>query len=287
MNIPWYKRQKDAIVSKPVEKKVDVPPGGFTKCKKCAKVVVSKAISENQMICPECSYYYPLPARERIRLTVDPDSFKEYDREMSSADPLDFVDTLPYPVRKKRYTEKSREKDAVITGNAKIFLHPVNIGVMHFDFMGGSMGSVVGEKLARMIEQGLEQKTPVIIISISGGARMQEGILSLMQMAKTSGALARLAKAELPYISVLTNPDYAGVMASYASLGDVIVAEKGCLVGFAGPRVIEQTIRQKLPEGFQSAEFVQNCGFIDVIVAREEMRDTLGLLLGLLMEKKQ
>ena len=218
-------------------------------------------------------------------MLVDYGSFEETDGSLRSVDTLGFVDSKPYASRIRENEEKTGERDAVVTGLATLRGQPIVLGAMEFLYIGGSMGSVVGEKITRAVEKAVVLKRPVILVSTSGGARLQEGILSLMQMAKTSGALQRLREAELPYISVLTDPVTAGVMASYASLGDIIIAEPGAMVGFAGPRVIEQTIREQLPEGFQSAQFVLDSGFIDMIVHRKDLRDTLGKLVDMLVLK--
>jgi acetyl-CoA carboxylase carboxyl transferase subunit beta len=255
-----------------VNGKKEIPEGLWTKCKKCEQIIYQKELEENYTVCPKCGYYFRLSARARIKQLVEEGSFKEYDAKLVSMDPLQFPD---YGRRIDSVTS-----DAVVTGEGRIGEHTVVLGVMNFEFMGGSMGSVVGEKLTRAIEKAMRKKLPLIIVSASGGARMQEGILSLMQMAKTSAALALLAEKKIPYISVLTDPTTGGVAASFAMLGDVIVAEPKALIGFAGPRVIEQTIRQQLPEGFQLAEFVLQHGMVDLIVERKELKDTLIRLLN-------
>ncbi|MCB0336913.1 MAG: acetyl-CoA carboxylase carboxyltransferase subunit beta, partial [Bdellovibrionales bacterium] len=230
-------------------------------------------------VCPKCNYHFRLKSMERIPLLVDRHSFQEFDKELRSNDPLQFKDSKRYKERLKRAEKASGAVEAVVTGRARILDVPVMLGVFEFHFLGGSMGSVVGEKLTRMIEKGIEERIPVIIISASGGARMQEGIYSLMQMAKVSAALARLGQERIPYVSVLTDPTTGGVAASFAMLGDVIIAEPNALIGFAGPRVIEQTIRQKLPEGFQRSEFLLEHGILDRIVQRTEMRQELATIL--------
>jgi acetyl-CoA carboxylase carboxyl transferase subunit beta len=227
-----------------------------------------------------------LGARERIESLADEGSFQEHDAEMLSVDSLKFRGVATYQDRLETYRKKTGLKDAVITGDAMIGGCPVGIAVMDFNFIAATMGSVVGEKITRTIERATKNRWPVIIVSASGGARMYEGMLSLMQMAKTSGALARHAEAKLPYISVLTNPTTAGVMASYASLGDIIMAEPKCMIGFAGPRVIRETTHQELPKGFQTAEFLQDHGLVDMIVARQRLRDTLSQLLNFFGRKK-
>jgi acetyl-CoA carboxylase carboxyl transferase subunit beta len=258
--------------------KKEIPGGLWTKCRKCEQIIYQKTLEENLRVCPECGYYFRLTARERIEQLVEPGSFKEFDAKMVAADPLKFPDYA-----KRVASQPGRE--AVVTGEAKIGKQDTVLCVMDFDFMGGSMGSVVGEKITRAIEYAIKSKLPVIIVSSSGGARMQEGILSLMQMAKTSAALAKLSNNKLPYISLVTDPTTGGVAASFAMLGDLIVSEPKALVGFAGPRVIEQTIKQKLPEGFQLSEFLVEHGMIDIIVERRQLKETLIKLLSVLVRK--
>jgi acetyl-CoA carboxylase carboxyl transferase subunit beta len=250
-------------------KKRDIPEGLWTKCPKCETMVFDKELDENLKVCPKCNHHFPIGARERIHSLVETCTFEEMDAEMTSVDVLKFA---AYEGKLERDKKATMLKDAVISGLCKIGEHRVALGVMEFGFMGGSMGSVVGEKLTRLIERGTEKGLPVIIISASGGARMQEGAFSLMQMAKTSASLAYHAQHRLPYISVLTQSDYGGVMASYASLGDLILAEPGALIGFAGPRVIKDTTQAELPTGFQTAEFLLDHGLIDAIVPRREMK---------------
>jgi acetyl-CoA carboxylase carboxyl transferase subunit beta len=245
-------------------------------------MVTQGAWDSGLKVCPKCGYHERLRARERLEQLIDADSFEEFDSGLVSGDPLGFVDTRPYRQRIEDAQAKTGERDAVVVGLARIDGLPISIGVMDFAFNGGSMGSVVGEKIARSMERGLERKLPVVTVCASGGARMQEGILSLMQMAKTSALVARLGEARLPYVTILTHPTTAGVMASFASLGDVIIAEPNALVGFAGPRVIEQTIKQILPPGFQKSEFVLDHGFIDIVIPRSELRPTLSRVLRLL-----
>jgi acetyl-CoA carboxylase carboxyl transferase subunit beta len=259
-----------------------IPDGLWLKCPGCAKTVYKKLVEERLDTCPECNHHFTMSARRRIAALIDDGTFEEWDADMSSADPLAFVDSKPYPERIKAAQAKTGLKDAVVCGHGRLGDRPTGIGVMDFEFNGGSMGSVVGEKLTRMIERSTERKLPCIIVSTSGGARMQEGALSLMQMAKTSAALARHQQARLPYISVLTNPTMAGVMASYASLGDVIIAEPKALIGFTGPRVIKETIKQELPEGFQTSEFCHQHGQVDLIVSRQDLKNELARLLGYL-----
>jgi acetyl-CoA carboxylase carboxyl transferase subunit beta len=266
--------------------KSNVPEGLWTKCPGCGEVVTKAEFEQNLQVCPKCDHHLTLGAAERIKTLVDEGSFKERDSDLLSVDSLKFRGVATYQERLDTYRKKTGLKDAVITGDAKIGGHPVGLAVMDFNFIAATMGSVVGEKITRTIERATKNKWPVIIISASGGARMYEGMLSLMQMAKTSGALARHAEAKLPYISILTNPTTAGVMASYASLGDLIIAEPKCMIGFAGPRVIRETTHQELPKGFQTAEFLQDHGLVDMIVPRHRMRDVLSQLLDFLDRKK-
>ncbi len=258
--------------SKPKTKKRDIPEGLWTKCPKCSTMIFDKELDEKLKVCTKCNHHFPISARERIHTLVETCTFEEMDAEMASVDILKFT---AYEGKLERDRKATLLKDAVVTGLCKIGPHRVGLGVMEFGFMGGSMGSVVGEKLARLIERSTEKGWPVIIISASGGARMQEGAFSLMQMAKTSAALAYHAQHRLPYISILTQSDYGGVMASYASLGDLILAEPGALIGFAGPRVIKDTTNAELPPGFQTAEFLLEHGLVDAIVSRNEMKEQL------------
>jgi acetyl-CoA carboxylase carboxyl transferase subunit beta len=268
-------------------RKKDIPHGMYTKDPVTGDSVFTREIEDNQMVVPKSGHHFPIGARERIAKLLDENSFKETDADMRSADPLEFVDSSPYPVRLKKYEKDSGLPEAVICGSGKIRGITVSVAVMDFRFCGGTLGSAAGEKITRAIEAAIKQKCPCIIFSTSGGARMQEGILSLMQMAKTSAALGQLAAAGLPYISVLTHPTTGGVSASYATLGDVILAEPGALIGFAGPRVIKDTTKQTLPPGFQTSEFLLKHGLIDQIVSRVDMRDRIGdLLLALFVRKK-
>ena len=274
----WFKKMKAPLA--PVEtKKVQMPEGIWTKCKNCNEIIYTKEIERNLNVCPKCDYHFRISARERIALILDEGSFVEHDAGMESVDFLDFKDSKKYKDRIKAAVKKAGGGDAVICGDGAIDGLPVSMAVFEFGFMGGSMGSVVGEKITRAIERGLEKRAPVLIFSSSGGARMQESILSLMQMAKTSAALAKLKKAGIPFISVLTDPTTGGVTASFAMLGDVNMAEPRALIGFAGPRVIEQTIRQKLPEGFQRSEYLLEHGMVDMIVRRQEMKERLSRIL--------
>lgn len=253
-------------------KKKDIPKDLWTKCPKTGEIIYNRVLTENLMVVPSSGYHFPLNARARIASLLDESTFEEMDTGISSLDPLEFNATSSYPEKIKTNQAKTKETDTVISGVGKMGGMPVSIAVMDFRFMAASLGSAAGEKLTRTIERGLECKIPVIIVSASGGARMQEGILSLMQLAKTSAALARLSEAKIPYFSILTNPTMAGVMASYASLGDVIIAEPEALIGFAGPRVIKETTQQDLPAGFQTSEFLLDRGLIDLIIPRGEMR---------------
>jgi acetyl-CoA carboxylase carboxyl transferase subunit beta len=260
------------ITTKPRVKKRDIPEGLWTKCPTCGTMIFDKELDENLKVCPKCQHHFPIGSRERIHSLVETCTFEEMDAELSSVDMLKFGG---YKGKLERDRKNTMLMDAVVTGVGKIGTHRVALGVMDFGFMGGSMGSVVGEKLTRLIERATEGGWPVVIISTSGGARMQEGVFSLMQMAKTSAALAYHAKARLPYLSVLTNNSYGGVMASYAALGDLILAEPAAMIGFAGPRVIKDTTHADLPPGFQTAEFLLEHGLIDATVPRKEMKEQL------------
>ncbi len=263
-------------------RKRDIPEGLWTKCPKCSTMVFDKELDENLKVCTHCRHHFPISSRERIHSLVETCTFEEMDAEMTSVDVLNFTGVASYSTKLQKYQQETGLKDAVITGICKMGEHRVALGVMDFKFLGGSMGSVVGEKLARLIERATEKALPLIIISTSGGARMYEGMFSLMQMAKTCAALAYHAKARLPYISVLTHPTTAGVMASYASVGDVIIAEPGAMIGFAGPRVIKDTTQAELPPGFQTAEFLLDHGLIDAIVPRNDIKAQLVTYLGYL-----
>ena len=256
-------------------KKKDIPKDLWTKCPKTGEIIYNRVLKENLMVVPSSGYHFPLDARSRIASLLDLDSFKEMDVGVVSLDPLNFDTPFSYPKKLKANQTKTKETDSVVSGMGTIDERPVSIAAMDFRFMAASLGSAAGERITRAIERSLKRKCPMIIVSASGGARMQEGILSLMQMAKTSQALARLSQAGLPYISILTNPTMAGVMASFASLGDVIIAEPEALIGFAGPRVIKETTQQALPKGFQTSEFLLERGLIDAIVPRSEMRPRL------------
>ena len=266
-----------AIFKKPAikiqdRKKRDIPQGLFQKCPGCDEVIHEIELIENQRVCPRCDYHFPQTAKERIESLLDPGSFVEMDASLHSVDTLRFQGMAAYKDRLKKYQEATGLIDAVLSGHGMLEGGKVAIAVMDFTFLAATMGSVVGERVTRVIEFATAERIPIIIVSASGGARMYEGMLSLMQMAKTSGALARHAEARLPYISVLTNPTTAGVMASYASLGDIIIAEPKSMIGFAGPRVIRETTHQDLPKGFQTAEFLEDHGLIDQIVHRKKLR---------------
>jgi acetyl-CoA carboxylase carboxyl transferase subunit beta len=256
-------------------KKREIPEGLWTKCPKCATMVFDKELDENLKVCTHCQHHFPISSRERIHSLVETCTFEEMDAQMSSVDVLHFTGVASYTSKLDKYQEETGLKDAVITGLCKIGEHRAALGVMDFKFLGGSMGSVVGEKLTRLIERATEKNLPLIIISASGGARMYEGMFSLMQMAKTCAALAYHGRARLPYLSVLTDPTTAGVMASFATVGDLIIAEPGAMIGFAGPRVIKDTTQAELPPGFQTAEFLLDHGLIDAIVSRKDMKTKL------------
>ncbi|MGF1656528.1 MAG: acetyl-CoA carboxylase, carboxyltransferase subunit beta [Verrucomicrobiales bacterium] len=262
--------------------KRNIPEGMWIKCPSCGEVLHKLALEENQQVCPKCGHHFTIPAHTRIKHLCDAESFQEMDTDLRSVDPLEFTGVASYLDRLKAYQARTGLLDAVVTGMARLEGRPIALAVMDFRFLAATMGSVVGEKITRLIEKGTQENAPVIIISASGGARMYEGMLSLMQMAKTSGALARHAQAGLPYLSILTNPTTAGVMASYASLGDLIIAEPKAMIGFAGPRVIRETTHQDLPEGFQTAEFLQDHGLVDMIVPRLRMRHTVATALNYL-----
>lgn len=256
-------------------RKREIPEGLWTKCPKCSNLIFDKDLDENLKVCPHCGHHFPIGARERIHALVETCTFEEMDAAMTSVDVLGFTGVASYTSKLDTYRKSTGLKDAVVTGIGRIGRHRTALGVMDFAFLGGSMGSVVGEKLTRLMEAATDRELPLVIISTSGGARMYEGMFSLMQMAKTCGALAYLAQARLPFVSVLTHPTYAGVMASFASVGDLILAEPGAMIGFAGPRVIKDTTQAELPPGFQTAEFLVEHGLIDAIVPRKEMKERL------------
>lgn len=273
----WFRKERpESTITEGQEKKVKIPEGLWVKCDNCKEIIYRKEVEKNYKVCPKCDYHFRITASERLPYLVDEGSFLEVEDGLS---PKDFLGFKDYKDKLKSSRKKTGLKDAIIAGEAMIGGNPVSLVIMDFNFMGGSMGSVVGEKITRAVERAIEKQVPFVSVASSGGARMQEGILSLMQMAKTSAAVARLGDAGLPFISVLTDPTFGGVTASFAMLGDIIVAEPKSLIGFAGPRVIEQTIKQQLPHGFQRAEFLLEHGMIDMIVVRKELRNTLGRIL--------
>jgi len=274
----WIDKIKAGIGGKKTARDEDL----WVECKKCKEQIYIAELETNLRVCPHCDYHFRLATRQRIHQLMDQDTFKEYDQHLTSADPLKFKDTKKYKDRIKSLAKKGLSNDAVITGSGSMESLPIEICVFDFSFMGGSMGSVVGEKITRSIERAMENNSALVITSSSGGARMQEGIFSLMQMAKTSSALSKLSEMKIPYISILTDPTMGGVSASFSMLGDIILAEPGALIGFAGPRVIEQTIKQKLPEGFQTAEFLLDHGLIDNVVHRKDLKSTIAQLLQML-----
>jgi len=272
----WFKKKETPSQE---EKAIDAL---WSKCNVCQEIIYKKELERNLNVCPKCSYHFPIQAQKRLAIVTDEGSFKELDRALVPVDLISFRDLKRYSDRLREAQQKTGLKDAFITGRCEIHQLPAMVGVFEFDFLGGSLGSVVGEKIARMIEKAIDEKIGAIIFTSSGGARMQEGILSLMQMAKTSAALSRLRKERLPYISVLTDPTTGGVTASFGMLGDIILAEPGALIGFAGPRVIKETIKADLPPGFQRAEYLLTHGMIDLIVERRRLKETLGKFLNLL-----
>jgi acetyl-CoA carboxylase carboxyl transferase subunit beta len=275
----WFKRAKQNI-STETQQVVDLPDGLWEKCSACGEILHKKQLELSLWTCPKCGFHFRIGSEEYIRILLDQDSFKETEKKMRSADPLDFEDTKKYSERIKENIKKTRLQDAIKTGVGKIDGKDVAFGCMDFSFIGGSMGSVVGEKIARLADRAYKNRIPLIIISSSGGARMMEGAYSLMQMAKTSSRLARLAEAKIPYISILTDPTTGGITASFAMLGDVNIAEPQALIGFAGPRVIKQTIGKDLPDGFQKSEFILEHGFVDMIVSRKDMKEQIVNLLN-------
>jgi acetyl-CoA carboxylase carboxyl transferase subunit beta len=271
----WFKKTRKPIASATVEKPSRVPEGLWVKCPDCSQILYNKDLETNLNVCPKCAHHFRLNAAERLRALFDDGQWEEHFPNLSSNDPLRFTDTKPYRDRLRVTIQKSGLKDAVLIATGRLDGLDVVVAAMEYSFIGGSMGVVVGEKITRAIEMALARRHPVIIVSCSGGARMMEGALSLMQMAKVSAALARLDRASLPFISILTDPTTGGVTASFAMLGDLNIAEPKALIGFAGPRVIEQTIRQKLPEGFQRSEFLVDHGMLDLVVDRREMKATI------------
>lgn len=278
----WFEKRKQAQIKRrelEARAEVEMNPELWTKCVHCDAQLLKKDLEDNDMVCPVCNYHFRINARKRINHLFDENSFEELFKEIQPTDPLEFVDTEAYKDRLQRAHDKTGLDEAVITGIGSIEGHKTAVAVMDFDYMGGSMGSVVGEKVTRIIEKAIEKKLPVIAITSSGGARMQESALSLMQMAKTSCAVSRLDDEGLLYINLLTEPTFGGVTASFGMLGDIIVAEQGARIGFAGRRVIEQTIRQKLPSDFQTAEYLLKYGQVDVVAPRKKLRDTLAKIL--------
>ena len=273
----WFKNWQDTLKLSS-EKKKEIPDGVWLKCR-CSEILYRKELVKNNMVCHHCSYHFPLTGDQWLEILFDEGTFKEWDKHLRAADPLKFIDSEKYKDRLKRAEEKSGRRDSVLTGSGQISKHQVVIAIFDFNFMGGSLGSVSGEKILRAIELAIEKRLPLMIISASGGARMQEGIFSLMQMAKTSAAIAKLAEHQLPYVSILSNPTTGGVTASFSSLGDINIAEPKTLIVFTGPRVIERTIKEKVPEGAQSAENLLKNGFVDMIIDRREMKNTLTRIL--------
>lgn len=283
----WFLKRKKENGESPENEKLDIPNNLWTKCLKCRSAIFNKDLDANNKVCSKCGFHFKINSKERIAITLDPESFKELSPDIRSKDFLNFVDSVPYSQRLIKSEQKTNLKDAITIGSGTINKNPVGIGIMDFTFMGGSMGSVVGEKVTRIAEYCLEKKIPLIIFTASGGARMQEGIMSLMQMAKTSAALSRLREVGVPYISIMTHPTTGGTTASFAMLGDIHIAEPEALIGFAGPRVIEQTIRQKLPAGFQRSEFLEKNGMVDIICDRNNMKETLTKILTFFKNAKK
>lgn len=279
----WFEtRKEEQIAARPVDAKIDDNIGKlWVKCFNCTAQLTKKELEQHMMVCPQCGYHFRINANERIEQLFDAGTFVEYFENISPSDPLDFVDTEAYTLRQEKAQKSTNLKDAVVTGVGKVEDEEIACAIMDFEYMGGSMGSVVGEKVTRIIETALEKKIPVVTITASGGARMQESALSLMQMAKTSCAVARMNEAKLLYINILTDPTYGGVTASFGTIGDIIIAEQGARIGFAGRRVIEQTIRQKLPADFQTAEYLMKHGQLDMITKRPELKETLAKILKL------
>ncbi len=281
--MPWFSKKNKRIESVPLEDRVVKTENVFVKCDGCEEHLFQRELEEALQVCRHCGYHFRIGARERLAMLYDEGKFEEIDADVISIDPLSFVDTKPYPNRLKQAKEASGLPEAIINARGKVGEHVVFAGAMDMSFIGGSMGSAVGEKVTRLIEHAIEEDAAVIIFAASGGARMQEGTLSLMQMAKIASALAQLEEKRLPFISVLTDPTTGGVTASFAMLGDIIIAEPKALIGFAGPRVIEQTIRQKLPKDFQRSEFLLEHGMLDAIVDRRELRDFIHKTLNFMM----
>lgn len=278
----WFKRKKESL--KPIQKK-ELPDGLWIKCDGCSEIIFKKELEKKYYVCPHCDTHMRVGNDVYIQVLLEKGSFREFNKNIKSTDPLNFKDFKQYSDRYKAAVKKTGINEAVVTGTGAMGKHKVVVAIMDFRFLGGSMGSVVGEKISRAIDKAMKLKYPLIIVSSSGGARMHEGVLSLMQLAKTSSKLAQLSKMGIPYISILTNPTTGGTTASFAMLGDVHIAEPGALIGFAGPRVIKQTIGQDLPPGFQRSEFVQDHGFLDLIVHRHELRDRVEKILTFLDSK--
>lgn len=276
----WLNREKAPLAK---GERTDTPDGLWERCTKCSEIILRREFTSNQNVCPKCNHHFPMRALDRIHHFLDPNSFKEFDPELCSDDPLQFVDSKPYKARLADMHRRTGQYDAFFAGEGLLMGRAVQIGAFDFQFLGGSMGSVVGEKIARLFLRAAEKRQPAVIFSSSGGARMQEGILSLMQMAKTCAALAKLREAHVPFISVLTHPTTGGVAASFATLGDINIGEPDALIGFAGPRVIQQTIREKLPEGFQRSEYLLEHGMLDMICHRDSLRPTIAKLLAILL----
>ena len=283
----WFSRNKPKLEEQPREDEKRVKTEGiFVKCPECDNALYKGELESSNQVCTHCGYHFRLGARARLDSLFDDGKYEKLDEEITSADPHEFVDTKPYKDRIRQAKESSGLPEAIVSGKGKVGEHQVYAGAMDMSFIGGSMGSAVGEKITRLIERAIETRGAVVIFAASGGARMQEGTLSLMQMAKISAALSNLHEARLPFISVLTDPTTGGVTASFAMLGDVIIAEPKALIGFAGPRVIEQTIRQKLPKGFQRSEFLLEHGMLDMVIDRREIRETIVRLLDFMMNKE-
>jgi acetyl-CoA carboxylase carboxyl transferase subunit beta len=281
--LAWFKRESGDL--QPAEEKRVRTEGLWVKCEGCRQIIWKKDLEENRNVCPKCNHHFRIDAPTRLMLLLDEDSIETTDENLASTDPLSFTDTRPYKTRLEQARQQTRLKDAIINATGTMNGRAVIVSAMEYSFIGGSMGAVVGESITRAIERACEQRKPIIIVSASAGARMMEGVLSLMQMAKISAALARLDDARVPYISVLTDPTTGGVTASYAMLGDLNIAEPGALIGFAGPRVIEQTIRQKLPEGFQRSEFLLQHGMLDAVVHRKDLKSYISRALDFMTPK--
>jgi acetyl-CoA carboxylase carboxyl transferase subunit beta len=284
MALEWFKREKASITPQP---KKPTPDNLWVKCESCGEIVFSRELEKRLLVCPKCNFHFPLPGEKYISIIADEGTWVEFDHDLKSMDPLGFRDQMKYSDRLVASMKKTGKNEAITSGTCTVGGWPVILDIMEFSFMGGSVGSVVGEKIARAVNRAIKERRGFIIISRSGGMRMQEGMISLMQMAKTSVKLVELSDAGLPYISIITNPTTGGTTASYSMLGDVNIAEPGALIGFAGPRVIKQTIGQDLPPGFQRSEFLMDKGFIDRIVPRSDIQSTLVTLLGFFMRPPQ